>query len=51
MDTWRIGQPEPLEEGKIYEPLQSLQSKQVPNVASAVWHGYVDKYQALSSML
>jgi hypothetical protein len=47
-DTWRIDIPEMVVEGAIYE---TLMSKQVPNIASVIWHGDVDGQQTLTSRL
>ena len=47
-DTWRIDLPGMVVEGETYE---LLESKEVPNVASVIWHGDVDGRQTLSSKL
>ena len=47
-DTWRVDSPGVLVEGEIYE---LLESKHVPNIASVVWHGDIDKCHALTSEL
>ena len=47
-DTWRIDLPEMVVEGKVYK---LLESNQVPNIASVIWHGDVDKQHTLTSKL
>ena len=46
-DTWRIDAIE-TREGDVY---QLLRSKQVPNIASVIWHGDVGEQQTLTSKL
>jgi len=47
-DTWRIDQPEMVVEGEIYK---LLESNEVPNVASVIWHGDINEQQTLTSKL
>jgi len=47
-DTWRVDLPNTKPEGEIYE---RLKQHQVPNIASAIWHGDVDGQQTLTSDL
>jgi hypothetical protein len=47
-DTWRIDLPDMVVEGEIYK---TLKSKEVPNIASVIWHGDIGEQQTLTSKL